>query len=384
VNKFNIGIIGQGFVGSAVREGLKNFYTIRTYDLSKELCNSTLEEVCKTSDIVFVCLPTPMRKDGSCDLRILESSLEEVETECNRNRDIVNPILVIKSTIPPGTTERLNNNSSLDICFSPEFLTEANSFEDFKNQTRIIIGGPRPATGVIKQMFRKPFPSIPIVKTGSHTAEMVKYFTNCFLATKVTFANEMYDICQALDIDFDKVTEYVLHDSRIGNSHLMVPGPDGDHGWGGHCVPGDRSVRLSAGESISFEDLFENFEKSNNKYLIESTDFEISSKDIKTIKSVECNNFDGAMYTFEFYDNNVLKTFECTDNHLIPVTRNGVHLLIEAKYINKEDELFIDIKNEYHFKLNEDKFKLLEEQHPKIKIKLLFKKELRELGIEIK
>ena len=234
-----IGIIGQGFVGSAIREGLKNFYEISTYDLDPEKSNSTHEDVCLKSDIIFVCLPTPMRPTGECDTRILESAIQKIEEECKKSHAPANPILVIKSTVPPGTTARINANSSLDICFSPEFLTEANSFNDFKNQTRIIVGGPRPATGKIKQMFRKAFPEIPIIKTGSNTAETVKYFTNCFLATKVIFANEMYDICNTAGVDFDKVTEYALHDKRIGKSHLMVPGPDGDRGFGGHCFPKD-------------------------------------------------------------------------------------------------------------------------------------------------
>ena len=130
------------------------------------------------------------------------------------------------------------------ICFSPEFLTEANSIDDFKNQSRIIIGGPRPFTGKLKQMFRKAFPTIPIIKTGTKTAEMVKYFTNCFLATKVTFANEMYQICSSNNIDYDKVCEYALCDERIGKSHLAVPGPDGDFGYGGHCFPKDLEAMI--------------------------------------------------------------------------------------------------------------------------------------------
>ena len=80
---------------------------------------------------------------------------------------------------------------------------------------------------------------MPIIKTGSTTAEMVKYFTNCFLATKVSFANEMYEISKALNIDYDKVIEYAIYDERIGKSHLNVPGPDGDFGYGGHCFPKD-------------------------------------------------------------------------------------------------------------------------------------------------
>ena len=242
----NIGIIGQGFVGSAIREGLKNFYKIRTYDIDKSKCNSTHSQVCLESDIIFMCLPTPMRKDGSCDTRILESAVREVDLTVYQHKH--RPIIVIKSTVPPGTTAKLDEIAPYcDVCFSPEFLTEANSFEDFKNQSRIIIGGPRPATGKVKQMFRKAFPSIPIVKTGSKTAEMTKYFINCFLASKVTFANQMFQICLDNNIDYDKVCEYALYDQRIGKSHLAVPGPDGDLGFGGHCFPKDLAAMISFG-----------------------------------------------------------------------------------------------------------------------------------------
>jgi nucleotide sugar dehydrogenase len=240
----NIGIIGQGFVGSAIREGLKNFYKIRTYDIDASKCNSTHSQVCLESDIIFICLPTPMRKNGSCDTRILESAIREIDlTVYQYNR---RPIVVIKSTVPPGTTKKLNEIATYcSVCFSPEFLTEANSFEDFKNQSRIIVGGQ--GAKKVKQMFRKPFPGIPIVVTKSETAEMVKYFTNCFLATKVTFANQMFQICNDNNIDYDKVCEYALYDTRIGKSHLAVPGPDGDLGFGGHCFPKDLAAMISFG-----------------------------------------------------------------------------------------------------------------------------------------
>jgi UDPglucose 6-dehydrogenase len=239
----SIGIIGQGFVGTAIYYGLKNFYNIRTYDIDEEKCNSTINKLILHSDIIFQCLPTPMYTTGECDLTIVEGSLANIDKlsrQFNRN-----PIVVIKSTVPPGTCERLNNTfANLNIVFSPEFLTEANSIDDFKNQTRIIIGGPRPYTTQVKTMFRKAFPHIPIIKTGYKTAEMVKYFINNFLSTKVSFANEMYQICKALDIDYDKVTEYALFDQRIGKSHLAVPGPDGDYGYGGHCFPKDLDAMI--------------------------------------------------------------------------------------------------------------------------------------------
>ena len=109
-----IGIIGQGFVGSAIREGLKNFYKVNTYDLNPSKCNSTHEEVCKESDIIFMCLPTPMRSDGSCDTRILEKAIQNVDETCIEvGRKSSRPILVIKSTVIPGTTERIGKNFTI-------------------------------------------------------------------------------------------------------------------------------------------------------------------------------------------------------------------------------------------------------------------------------
>ena len=176
----SIGIIGQGFVGTAVNEGLAKHYNIETYDIAKDSTCSSLEELYSKSTIIFLCLPTPMEKDGSCHLGIIEPVLEELN-------ELGKTIVVVKSTIPPGTTEKWNKRyTNIDIIFNPEFLTEANSIEDFKNQNRIIVGGPRPATTKVARVFRKAFPKVPIIKTGSTYAEMVKYVTNTFLATKVS------------------------------------------------------------------------------------------------------------------------------------------------------------------------------------------------------
>ena len=229
-----IGIVGQGFVGTAVHEGLKQYFSIETYDIAKTSTCESLADLSEKSDVVFVCLPTPMKKDGSCHIDIVESTLLglDVINECKT--------IVVKSTIPPGTTEKWNSLfTNIQVVFNPEFLTEANAIEDFKNQNRIIIGGPRPATTKVKRLFSKAFPKTPIIKTGSTTAEMVKYFLNSFLSTKVSFANEMYQICNKLGIDYDKVIEYAKYDDRLGKSHLNVPGPDGDFGYGGHCFPKD-------------------------------------------------------------------------------------------------------------------------------------------------
>lgn len=242
-----IGVMGTGFVGSAVYAGLKPFYDdILTYDIAKGGHCGTLDQLVNQSDIIFVCLPTPMRKDGSCDTRIVDTALADIRDLCKEN-GYQNRIAVVKSTVEPGSTKMWNEkfNPHLTVVFNPEFLTEANSFDDFKNQNRIILGGPRPEVGRVKTIYRKAFPFATIVKTGSTEAETVKYFTNTFLAMKVSFANEMFQICNAIGVDYDKVVEYALYDNRIGNSHLSVPGPDGFMGFGKTCFPKDLNALIN-------------------------------------------------------------------------------------------------------------------------------------------
>lgn len=273
----NIGIIGQGFVGTAIREGLKNFFSIFVYDLKKELCPKhmllTPSDIVQNCEIIFQCLPTPMKKSGECDLSIVTNSLEIINTLSLQHNK--NPIVVVKSTVPPGTCEKLNQKfKNINVVFSPEFLTEANSIEDFKNQTRIILGGPRPYTTQVKTMFRKAFPHIPIIKTGYQTSEMVKYFINNFLSVKVSFANEMYQMCNELGIDYDKVTEYALFDQRIGRSHLAVPGPDGDFGYGGHCFPKDIDAMIFLAEKLGVDPKVLKSARSKNNDVRKNRDWE--------------------------------------------------------------------------------------------------------------
>ena len=243
-----IGIIGQGFVGTAVREGLKNYFDIETFDIVKDSSCNSLVELSNLSDVIFICLPTPMELSGECHLGIIEDTLLglDILKKCKT--------IVIKSTIPPGTTKKWNKKfKNLQIVFNPEFLTEANSINDFKNQTRIIIGGPKKAASKVRRIFTKAFPKVKIIKTDSTYAEMVKYVTNSFLATKVSFANEMYQICEGLDIDYDKVVEYATHDERLGYSHWNVPGPDGDFGYGGHCFPKDIGALISLAYDLNVQ-----------------------------------------------------------------------------------------------------------------------------------
>ena len=244
-----IGIIGQGFVGNAVYQKFKNYFDVLTYDLDESKSNSTKNDLLFKCNTIFLCLPTPMNTDGSCNVDILQKELENIELITD-NQEIKKTI-VIKSTVSPGTTDKWNSSyESLDIVFNPEFLTEANAVEDFNNQNRIILGGPRPATTELRRMYSKVFPKAHIIKTDSTHAEMVKYLTNSFLATKVSFANEIYQICDKLNIDYDKVVEYATLDDRLGKSHWNVPGPDGDFGFGGHCFPKDLNALLFLSENL--------------------------------------------------------------------------------------------------------------------------------------
>ena len=241
-----IGIIGQGFVGNAIYQKFKNYYDVKTFDIKGMVyCNSKKEET-MLCDIVFVCLPTPMDQDGSCHTDIVEGAVADISSLNKGN------IVVIKSTIPPGTVAKWNKKyDNLNIAFNPEFLTEANAVSDFENQTRVILGGPRKATTKLKTIYSKVFPKATIVKTDSTYAEMVKYVTNSFLATKVSFANEMYQICNGLEVDYDKIIEYATYDERLGKSHWSVPGPDGDFGYGGHCFPKDVKALINLAHNLN-------------------------------------------------------------------------------------------------------------------------------------
>ena len=266
--KKSIAVIGQGFVGGSLTAGFSKTYDINACDISGNFSEHAtrkfvdLEEMVSVSEsignfsgVYFVCLPTPMKSSGKCDTTIVQNVLAKLSNIPGDR------IAVVKSTITPGTTESWNKmfeGTGLTIVFNPEFLTEANAVEDFKNQNRIIIGGPRPASTIVKNVFQGAFPKVPIIKTSSTIAEMIKYVTNCFLATKVSFANEIFQICSGLNIDYDKVIEYAKYDERLGSSHWSVPGPmplDDDSnkpafGFGGSCFPKDLNALMFLAESL--------------------------------------------------------------------------------------------------------------------------------------
>lgn len=287
----SIGVVGQGFVGGSLTTvfsergervfvydkmgkraegGIAEF--VRS-DIGQNLVPNSIAEFVNAcegtsgfSGIFFVCVPTPMYEDGSPDTSIVEDVLELI---CNAPYTTDSPerIAVIKSTVPPGSTERWNklfNDRGLHVVFNPEFLTEANAVNDMREQNRIVLGGPRPYINTVRNIFQRAFPKVPIIKTSATTAEMVKYITNCMLAVKVSFANEVAQICEALDadglnIDYDKVVEYAKVDRRLGETHWSVPGPVPTHdgryvrGFGGHCFPKDINALMSVARKYDIQ-----------------------------------------------------------------------------------------------------------------------------------
>lgn len=236
-----IGLIGKGFVGDAIYQNLKNDHDFLVYDIDDNKKNvSNIRDVIHGAKIIFVALPTPMKKDGSCDLSIIFKSMAQISYWYNNN------IIILKSTVVPGTCESIKAlYPELRIVFSPEFLTEANYVNDFKECNRIILGGNFEDTTECAEMFKSVFPNKHYLFTNHRTSEMVKYFINNFLAVKVSFANEIKHICDISGISYDEVKNLALFDERIGRSHLMVPGPDGELGFGGTCFPKDINAMIN-------------------------------------------------------------------------------------------------------------------------------------------
>ena len=229
----NIGIVGQGFVGGSINQFFKDKIPTHTYDLNGNCNCKSLEDLVSKSEIIFVCLPTPMYENGSCDLSIIKNTIKKIE-EIESNK-----IIVIKSTVVPGTTQELINLHHNNIVFNPEFLTEANAANDFKMQDRIILGGEGIALEMCNKFFSYHFSNAKIVLCSPTEAELVKYITNTFLTTKVAYANEIYNICRFLGVDYINLSKIFTLDKRLGDSHWNVPGPDGKKGYGGSCFPKD-------------------------------------------------------------------------------------------------------------------------------------------------
>lgn len=236
-----IGIIGNGFVGKATNQLSCKDISILAYDVNPDLCfpkNIQLSDLL-ICELIFISVPTPMNKNGSCYLNIIENVLQSLQ-EINYNGYII-----LRSTVPVGTSDKLK------CYFMPEFLTEKTYIEDFINNKDWIFG----ILGIdeekdlnfklkIQDLFNLAYLNKRIKYNKLHfisnkEAEMVKMFRNCYLATKVSFCNEINEFCEKLNINYENVRSIAANDERILHSHTIVPGHDGKKGFGGTCFPKD-------------------------------------------------------------------------------------------------------------------------------------------------
>ncbi len=253
-----IGIVGRGFVGSAVEFGFSPNVgcdaEVRVYDKDPEKSLHSLEETINESEYVFVSVPTPSNTDGSINLDIIHNVFEEIHNVIDYEKDTF-PIILIRSTVTPGTTSEIQiKYPKMHIVFNPEFLTERSAKFDFINQSRFIIGGSWGNAMMVENLYKWRFgDSIPVIKTNFATAELIKYMCNCYFATKVSFLNEMYQISQKCNAKWEDAVEGFVRDGRIGHSHMNVPGPDGKFGFGGSCFPKDIQAMINFAETLGVE-----------------------------------------------------------------------------------------------------------------------------------
>ena len=259
--KLKIGIVGHGFVGKATDWGfsknVEKFLVDPLYDTNiNDLSNFKPE-------LIFICVPTPMSDDGSLNSKILESTIKETTKNCPDS------IIVIKSTVLPSVLEKLESINK-SIIYNPEFLREKHANEDFLNSKMIILGGDRDVAKKVSKYYLDHSKCL----TKEHvfldisSASLVKYTINTFLATKVIFFNEIYQIFKNLDsnVAWESVIATLALDKRMGDSHMNVPGHDGKYGFGGACFPKDSMALIKYCDHINVElSVLKTAIKTNNK-----------------------------------------------------------------------------------------------------------------------
>jgi len=220
-----VGFIGTGIIGKAYAEDFKDRgYEVVQYSLEKEF-NGNKDEI-KNCEITFIAVPTPTLPGKGFDCENIDDALKLIGK---------GKIAIIKSTILPGTTDLLQEKyPDIYLFHSPEFLRARSAMNDAKKPDRNIIG----YTERSKKMAGKVLSVLPeakyVAELPAKTAEIIKYAGNVFLATKVVYANFLYDLCQALDADYEDIRQAISHDKRIGPSHLFVDF-EGGRGAGGMC-----------------------------------------------------------------------------------------------------------------------------------------------------
>ena len=238
----SIGIIGVGMVGGALQGYFqKQGVEPMVFDTGKKL--GSLVEI-NQADIIFICVPTPHNKEKGFDLSYVDSAISNIQG---------NKIVVIKSTLLPGSTETLQKKySQHKVLNNPEFLTETSADEDMRHPCRQIVGYTQQSKDIAKDIMA-------ILPRGQYEkilpaaeAEMVKYFGNTFFALKVCFANQMYDLCEKIGIDYNRVMETAAMDKWIGRMHLETP-HKGYRGFGGKCLLKDNNALIQFADNKGIE-----------------------------------------------------------------------------------------------------------------------------------
>jgi len=249
----NIGFIGMGFVGGTTAKILGEKHHIYPYDKYKVPYNtdSNLEQLAINSEVVFIAVPTPMKHSGEIDYSAINNSLDSLLKYTEKNN--TNPYVVIRSTAVSGTTDLLEAKYPYKFGFNPEFLREKYAIEDMKNTNRIIIGSNhKDVQEKVKSLYEEIFPDVKYILTDNKTAEMIKYSANVTLASQIAIANEIYQICQKVGVDYEMVKNTILLDDRIGKN-IDVPGPDGSLGFGGKCFPKDLNALIYLAKENDYE-----------------------------------------------------------------------------------------------------------------------------------
>jgi UDPglucose 6-dehydrogenase len=262
MKNYKIGVMGVGMVGGAMARffessGIKPIM----YDPPRGLDNK--EELNK-AEMVFVCVPTPYDEEkGGFDLSFVRSAISILDGE---------KIVVLKSTVLPGSTDALQAEfQQHKLLFNPEFLTESTADQDMRYPDRQIVGYTEKSFNVAKDVMLL-LPLAPFERiVPAKVAEVVKYFNNTWFATKVVFANQIYDVCEKLNVDYELARDCAAADKRIGPSHLQVF-HKGYRGYGGKCLPKDTRAFIQLGERLGAEQkLLKTVEEINN-FLVSRSD----------------------------------------------------------------------------------------------------------------
>lgn len=246
-----VGVIGYGYVGRGTAHAMEPVAEVGWHDPAHP-GSRALGELAQWSDALFVCVPTPMGANGAADLGIVR---EVAGVLADLGVDV--PVL-LKSTVPPGTTDDLVRRwPSVPLVFTPEFLRERHHLEDAVAPSRVVLGW-SPAIGEphrdrVRELYARRFPDTPRVELGSTEAELLKYAANALFGVKVSFANEMAELASRLGVAWEPVRQALVLDPRVGAGHLAVPGPDGQRGFGGSCLPKDMAGLLALASSLGVD-----------------------------------------------------------------------------------------------------------------------------------